>query len=190
MGLFGSLFGMKRKPLTEEEKRRLEEEEKEYREAVRKLKDRALLLRSHVREITEDNIFDELTKEQFVRYAKIVGEEEEILGVVPGHYTNAAFSFDRAVHVLFLNHRMLIVGDEWESKPSFFSFLYEDIGKARKKRGIFESSVRFAAAKGLAEGKESFVPDDGWDGLVFYRKLEYTGFIHCFQKQLPGVAWE
>lgn len=188
MGL-AKLLGLEKKPISEEERLRQEAERKAYQEAVRKLKDRALFIRSRIREVTDDRIFDELTQEQFVRYAKIVGENETILGVVPGHYTNAIFSFDAPVHVLFLDHRLLAVADAWGSELAFFSFSYKDIQALRKKGGIFESHISFACERGLADGKKPFSPAGGWDGFIFYRKSEYAEGTIGFEKALPHLQW-
>lgn len=187
MGLFGSLFGQKKEPLTEEEQLRLEAEKKAYQEAVRKLKDRALLIRSRIREMADDKIFDELGQEQFVRYAKIVKEEEEIRGIAPAHYEDAQFSFAGPVHVLFLDSRLVIVVDAWESSPTCFSFSYSEVKRWQKKGGVFSSTIRFECLEGTTDGDAPYAPQDGWVTLTFYRKSEYTACAHCFASQLPAL---
>lgn len=185
MGLFG-IRSRKKPPETEEERRLREAEEARYREAVRALKQRALLIRSDIRAAASEKVYEELTHEQFVRYAHILEKTERVFAVVPGHYANPRFSYEGPVHVLFLDERFVVVPDE--AAASSFSFRYGDIGAMEKKRGIFESSVRFSCREGLAGGKTPFTPEGGWDRLVFYLKSEYKSFAAALEARLPSAA--
>lgn len=173
MGIF---FKKKTAPLTEEERLRAEAEEKEFRDGVRQLKERAAVLRENIRAVAEEKVFDALPQELFVRYAHIVDAAEKVSALVPAHYENKEFSFTGPVHALFLDERFVLAEDVWSGAQRFFSFRYHDLGKPEGKRGIFKSTLRIPCAAGVADGKSRFFPENGELVIAFYLKSEYRAF--------------
>lgn len=189
MALLDFLFGKKGKEETEEEKRLREETERLHGEAVKRLKERAQAIEQAVKAVAEENDFESLSPVQFVKYARVLEEDEPVEHIVPAHYTNKALKWNDPGHVLFLPERFLFISDEWEAKHRALSFRYADIVSMKKKRGIFQSTVTFAVPEGKMDG-EIYHPEGGQDRFIFYLKWEYRMCSSLLEKYLEQARRE
>lgn len=190
MGLLGRFFKDPDEGLSEEEKALRKEEEKLHGEAVKRLKDRALAIEANVRAVAGEKDFDSLSHAQFVKYAHVLGEDELVEAIGPGHYTNKQEEFDGPGHILFLRDRFVFIADEWKVSRRSFSYRYKDLGDLAGNPGIFKSVARFSCKKMTVDGKTEWVPDDGSDQMIFYLKSEYKLFVQHLEHRLRTVALE
>lgn len=190
MGLFGKFFKDPDAGLSEEEKALRAEAEKLHGEAVKKLKDRALAIEANVRAVAGEKDFDSLSHAQFVKYAHVLGEDELVEAIGPGHYTNVKEEFDGPGHILFLRDRFIFVADEWKVNRRSFSYRYKDLGDLEKNPGIFKSVVRFPCKKVMIDSKEEWTPENGEDQMIFYLKSEYKLFTQNLETRLRTARLE